>query len=162
MIRNSIIIKTSRLGCENIELSIEEGYSIKEFRDIEKLLDSVKIFKEADNDVLELANDYILMDGDQLFLVNKVSAAATIKCLGRVWSIHYNDADPFPSNFHAHDEENGDKLDLYTGNKYNKSRQLIGKVRIKNLKGFLEELSRRACYQNKADEILKSIQGESA
>lgn len=161
MIRNSIIIKTSRLGCENTELSIEEGYSIKEFRDIEKLLDSVKIFKEADNDVLELANDYILMDGDQLFLVNKVSAAATIKCLGRVWSIHYNDADPFPSNFHAHDEENGDKLDLYTGNKYNKLGQLIGKVRIKNLKGFLEELSMRACYQNKADEILKSIQGES-
>lgn len=162
MSKNSIIIKTSRLGCGEAELSIEEGCSIKEFRKIEKLLDSVKIFKEKDNDVLEVANDYILMDRDHLFLVNKVSAAANIKCLGRIWKINNNDPDPFPSNFHAHDIENGDKLDLYTGNRYNKFGKSIGKIKTKSLKVFLEELSRRGCYQNKADEILKSIQGDGA
>ena len=157
MSKNSIIIKTSRLGCKDTEFSLEEGYSIKEFRKIEKLSGSVKIYKEIKDDVLEVVDDYVLINGDHLFLVNKMSGAATIKRLGRVWSIHYNDPDSFPSNFHAHDEENGDKLDLYTGNRYNKLRQFIKRVKRKKLKDFLEELSRRNCYKDKAEEILKLI-----
>lgn len=160
MNKNNIIIKTFRLGCKNEEIFLEEGCSIKEFRKIEKLSGSVKIYKEIKGNVLEVNDDYILISGDSLFLVNKMSGAAIFKRLGRVWSIHYNDPDPFPSNFHVHDKENGDKLDLYTGNKYNKLRQFIRKIKKKELIGLLKELSRKNCYKDKADEILKSIRDD--
>lgn len=42
----------------------------------------------------------------------------TIKRDGCVWRIHNNDADPFPSNPHAHNIESGLKLDLSTGALY--------------------------------------------
>ena len=35
-----------------------------------------------------------------------------------IWRIHKNDADPFPSNPHAHNVESGLKLDLSTGALY--------------------------------------------
>jgi hypothetical protein len=50
----------------------------------------------------------------------------TIKREGCVWRIHKNDADPFPSNPHAHNVESGLKLDLSTGALYFRSR-LSGK-----------------------------------
>ncbi|MBK7481893.1 MAG: hypothetical protein IPI72_03985 [Flavobacteriales bacterium] len=43
-----------------------------------------------------------------------------IKVRGQNWSIHKNDADPFPSDPHAHDYETGLKLDLTNGNLYRK------------------------------------------
>ena len=43
---------------------------------------------------------------------------ATIKRDGCVWRIHKNDADPFPSNPHAHNGESGLKLDLRNGDLY--------------------------------------------
>lgn len=42
----------------------------------------------------------------------------TIKRDGCIWRIHKNDADPFPSNPHAHNVESGLKLDLSTGALY--------------------------------------------
>lgn len=39
----------------------------------------------------------------------------TIKRDGEVWRIHKSDADPFPSNPHAHNLESGLKLDLRNG-----------------------------------------------
>jgi len=42
----------------------------------------------------------------------------TIKRDGCIWRIHKNDADPFPSNPHAHNLESGLKLDLSTGELY--------------------------------------------
>lgn len=42
----------------------------------------------------------------------------TIKRDGCVWRIHKNDADPFPSNPHAHNVESGLKLDLRNGDLY--------------------------------------------
>jgi len=43
-----------------------------------------------------------------------------VKVKGQNWSIHKNDADPFPSDPHAHDYETGLKLDLTNGNLYRK------------------------------------------
>ena len=43
---------------------------------------------------------------------------ATIKRDGCVWRIYKNDADPFPSDPHAHSVESGLKLDLSTGALY--------------------------------------------
>jgi hypothetical protein len=42
----------------------------------------------------------------------------TIKKDGCIWRIHKNDADPFPSNPHAHNVESGLKLDLSSGGLY--------------------------------------------
>ena len=42
----------------------------------------------------------------------------TIKRDGCIWRIHKNDADPFPSNPHAHNVESGLKLDLSNGALY--------------------------------------------
>ena len=44
----------------------------------------------------------------------------TIKKDGQIWRIHKNDADPFPSNPHAHNLESGLKLDLSNGKLYYK------------------------------------------
>lgn len=57
----------------------------------------------------------------------------TIKRDGCVWRIHKNDADPFPSNPHAHNLESGLKLDLSTGGLYYQ-RQFTGKkISMKDL-----------------------------
>jgi hypothetical protein len=45
---------------------------------------------------------------------------------GQVWQINQNDADPFPSNPHAHNVELGYKLDLGTGDLF-LGRQSVGK-----------------------------------
>jgi hypothetical protein len=42
----------------------------------------------------------------------------TIKRDGCIWRIHKNDADPFPSNPHAHNLESGLKMDLSSGSLY--------------------------------------------
>jgi hypothetical protein len=51
----------------------------------------------------------------------------TVKSAGEVWRVHKNDADPFPSNPHAHNLESGLKLHLGTGELFLK-RQPAGKI----------------------------------
>jgi hypothetical protein len=46
----------------------------------------------------------------------------SVKRDGCIWRIHKNDADPFPSNPHAHNVESGLKLDLSTGALYFRAR----------------------------------------
>ncbi len=47
---------------------------------------------------------------------------ARVKVAGKIWTIHKNDKDTFPSQPHAHNYENGEKLDLHTGDIY------VGKI----------------------------------
>ena len=47
-------------------------------------------------------------------LLNEV----TIKKDGKIWRIHKNDPDPFPSKPHAHNVESGLKMDLSNGDLY--------------------------------------------
>lgn len=56
----------------------------------------------------------------------------TIRSKGEVWVIHKNDADPFPSNPHAHNYDKGLVLHLGTGNLY-RYKKVVGKLRKKNL-----------------------------
>jgi len=58
---------------------------------------------------------------------------ATIKKDGCIWRIHKNDADPFPSNPHAHNVESGLKLDLASGGLYLGTRDTGKKVSKKDL-----------------------------
>ena len=55
-----------------------------------------------------------------------------IKSKGLIWIIHKYDADPFPSNPHAHELVNNIKLDLSTGRCY-KSKDYIYTLNIKDL-----------------------------
>ena len=55
-----------------------------------------------------------------------------IKSKGLIWAIHRFDADPFPSNPHAHQIGNNIKLDLSNGNCY-KVRQYIYTIKKKDL-----------------------------
>jgi hypothetical protein len=58
---------------------------------------------------------------------------ATFKISGYIWRIYQNDADPFPSNPHAHDVENGYKMDLGNGNLYRSTRCTGDAVKKKDL-----------------------------
>ncbi len=60
---------------------------------------------------------------------------------GEIWEIHKNDADPFPSNPHAHNLENRLKLHLGTGELF-KKRQRMGRITRKHLLAIREEVSR--------------------
>ncbi len=57
---------------------------------------------------------------------------ARIKAAGEVWEVYKYDADPFPSQPHAHNMENGLKLDISTGKLYLK-REEKGQIRPKHL-----------------------------
>lgn len=56
-----------------------------------------------------------------------------LKAMGEIWDIHLNDADPFPSNPHAHNVQTRVKLDLSNGDLYRKKRKLEERVRKKDL-----------------------------
>jgi hypothetical protein len=60
---------------------------------------------------------------------------------GEVWQINRNDADPFPSNPHAHNLESGVKMDLGTGELYLKGRALGKKVQRKDLLAIREKVT---------------------
>lgn len=70
-----------------------------------------------------------------------------VKAKGLIWVIHKYDADPFPSNPHAHQLENNIKLDLSNGKCYQKrklcytiTRKELIEIREKASKVFLGQL----------------------
>ena len=79
-------------------------------------------------------SESIIPDGVPIRLVE-----ALAKHRNEIWLVHLNDADPFPSNPHAHNEKNGLKLHLGTGGLYRK-RDFVGKVRWKDLLAIREKL----------------------
>jgi len=62
-----------------------------------------------------------------------------IKVKGKIYIVHKNDSDPFPSNPHAHIDGQCIKLDLSNGNLYRK-RELKGKIEKKELLLIREKL----------------------
>jgi hypothetical protein len=56
-----------------------------------------------------------------------------IKNNGEIWVIHKNDADPFPSNPHAHNKGTGYKMHLGTGELFKKRKSIGEKVSRKDL-----------------------------
>ena len=67
---------------------------------------------------------------------------AEVKHKNEIWRIYKTDADPFPSNPHAHETQTGYKLHLGNGGLY-KRRDLIGKIRNKDLLAIREAVTRR-------------------
>lgn len=64
----------------------------------------------------------------------------TIRAKGEIWRIHKNDADPFPSNPHAHNYQKNLVAHLGNGNLYRK-RKVLGKLKKKDLINLRELIS---------------------
>lgn len=77
----------------------------------------------------------IIPDGVPVRLVE-----AVIKNRNEIWEVHKYDKDPFPSNPHAHNAQNGLKMHLGTGELFRK-RQCVGKVRAKDLLAIRRRLA---------------------
>lgn len=85
-----------------------------------------------------------------LFMEKKVR----IKNSGRIWVIHKNDADPFPSNPHAHELSENIKLDLTNGKLYRKKKHLdsISKNELLNIRHKFTQV-----YKGKIPELAIDI-----
>lgn len=67
----------------------------------------------------------------------------TIRTKGEIWRIHKNDADPFPSNPHAHNYPKNLVAHLGNGDLYRK-RKVLGKIKKKdliNLRGLIKNVA---------------------
>ena len=77
-------------------------------------------------DEVELEMDILPPDVSHLLFEQQ------IKRNGKIWTIHRNDADPFPSNPHAHNYDKNLKLDLSNGTLY-RHKKPQGRVKHKDL-----------------------------
>lgn len=63
-----------------------------------------------------------IQDGDIICIAPKtIRGAWTAKCCGRTYRLHMFDRDTIISDWHCHDMENGDRVDLHTGHVYEKT-----------------------------------------
>ncbi|MDO8517580.1 MAG: hypothetical protein Q7S33_05645 [Nanoarchaeota archaeon] len=56
-----------------------------------------------------------------------------VKISGARWRFHKNDKDPFPSKPHGHNIETGDKVNIWTGEVYDKNKTLTYKLSEKHI-----------------------------
>lgn len=74
---------------------------------------------------LETGPNRILEDGDCVTVTpNRIRAEQRVKVNNRIWTIHAHDDDPFPSSPHAHNYEAGLKLDLRSGDVYERAKRV--------------------------------------
>lgn len=65
----------------------------------------------------------------------------TVKIKGEVWKVHKYDADPFPSNPHAHNYDSGTVLHLGNGDLFDMQRNFIRNIGCKKLLNVRSKLS---------------------
>ncbi len=80
-------------------------------------------------------DDGIIPDDVPRMLTEKI-----VKVKGEVWEIHRYDADPFPSDPHAHNYDANLKLHLKTGALYDKKKRFQGNIGQKKLDVIRAEL----------------------
>lgn len=106
----------------------------------DKMLELLKNFDFTPVEVLhtiELSEeDGIIPEDTLVVLVEKV-----VKVKGEKWEIHRYDADPWPSNPHAHNYASRLKMHLGTGELFDNNRQSKGKIKAKKLAAIRAELS---------------------
>lgn len=86
-------------------------------------------FPSSDEEETVIMDASVLPEGSVVFLTEE-----EIKSKGEIWVIHKNDADPFPSNPHAHNKQDGYKLHLGSGDLYtSKNKPLNQRISKKNL-----------------------------
>lgn len=115
---------------ELLDRQLTEGQIVELLKDFD--------FKQFHHEVLaeiEL-EDGIIPEGTARLLTEK-----TVKVKGEVWRVHKNDADPWPSNPHAHNYDAGLTLHLGTGELFDSNRKSVGNIGAKKLSAVREKLS---------------------
>lgn len=91
----------------------------------------------------ELHLDAILKDKDIIIYARTIRGAATFSIHGKRWRIHKTDKDNFPSDFHIHNCNEREKLDLKTGIIFSTTtKQPIRRLPNKELIILLNKLSK--------------------
>jgi hypothetical protein len=161
MKKEMITIKIRRPGSSISKMKVEKGNTVKDvIKDLLYSGDNLYISVNGK----EKSLDVVLKENDLLSILFSTRNKATVKYNGNIWRIHINDKDDFPSNFHAHNIETGEKLDLYNGCVYNPvTKKLIFKVHKKDLIVILLELKIRKVKELsfKAYEVLRSFDNSS-
>lgn len=90
----------------------------------------------------EVLAQFELDDGIIPHEVVRLLSEQTVKVKGEVWRVHKNDADPWPSNPHAHNYESSLKLHLGTGELFDRNRRLVGIIGRKKLEAIRNKLDK--------------------
>ncbi len=88
----------------------------------------------------EVIGGFVLDDGIVPEGTRRLLSEQTVKVRGEVWRVYKSDADPWPSNPHAHNYETGTKLDLGTGDLYDINRRWVGNIGKKKLEAVRAKL----------------------
>lgn len=135
-VRATIILR-KRITPEEalIILANESGHGVDELiakdwdeEEIISALRDCKSVKELPNiEAIVKLDESIIPDGTDQALLEQL-----IKHKGEIWFVHRHDADPHPSNPHAHNYESNLKLHLGNGDLY-MIRRKVGSISKKNL-----------------------------
>lgn len=124
-------VAVERLGADSeIMLLYQKLPSVDEL--VELLGEDAKAGRLA-GPLQEIELNELLIPSDLLSRVDE----QTLKSSGEIWRIHKYDADPFPSNPHAHNVQTGLKLHLGTGELFKKT-VYKGRLSCKSLRRIRE------------------------
>lgn len=128
----------------DIQLGLAEHFGLE---------DSVEIlFKDLDSkQMLEILKNHDFSkptQSEEIWLEESILPAGLprllteeiVKHKGEKWEIHKYDKDTFPSNPHAHNFDANVKLHLGTGELFNKKKELVGKLKLKQLQALRDKV----------------------
>jgi hypothetical protein len=126
-----------------VALVKQAACSVDELAEMDLPFELIKLLFEQ-SDEYKLTPKYIaIAEMDESIIPNDVERAILeqyVKHKGEIWVIHRNDADPHPSDPHAHNYEACLKLHLGNGDLYKKT-TVVGNVGKKALLALREKIS---------------------
>ena len=151
--KQSMNIEILQLGSSLQSVELPNGSTTLELKEHMQMGEEVTLYRRK----IELLADSGLEEGDVIIATIPVKGAVDVRCAGVRWQIHKNDADPRPSDFHAHDHERNRVLDLYTGIIYDKSKmKVVSRIKPKHYRQILNKLcsSKEEEMRGKAESAL--------
>jgi hypothetical protein len=113
MDKKTIAVRVGRFAAPVKNVRVNEGATIKEL--MEQISASEELYTFVAINGKRSTLDTVLKNDDLLYLGFPIRGEATVRRNGKSWRIHANDPDGIvPSDFHAHNIETGEILDLYT------------------------------------------------
>ncbi len=85
--------------------------------------------------IIEIPEEWIFDEGKSFYTQRK-----RIKEGNVIWCFHKYDKDPFPCTPHGHDYESNTKLNPYTGEIFDKSKQIVRHLKKKQILYIQEHL----------------------
>lgn len=128
----------------DIQLGLAEHFGLENSVEILfKDLDSkqmVEILKTRDFSKPTQAEEVWLEESVLPVGLPRLLTEEIVKHKGEKWEIHKYDKDTFPSNPHAHNYDANVKLDLGTGELFNKKKEVVGKLKPKQLQAIRDKV----------------------